>query len=144
MTTHDEMSKTILTRRTVAFGDCDPAGIVYTPRLVAICLEAIDEAWKAILDGDGWFELTADHGRGSPFVSIAMEFMAPVTPRTALDLVVRLSKVGQTSLTFEVVASQYGNQCCKGTFTSVVVDLKEMRKVRPDDWVVQKMRAWAD
>jgi 4-hydroxybenzoyl-CoA thioesterase len=113
VTPQDGKGGPIVARRTIAFGDCDPAGIAYTPRLVAICLEAIDEAWKVILDGEGWFELTADHGRGSPFVSIAMEFTAPVTPRTPLDLEVRLSRVGQTSLTFEVAAIQDGGECYK-------------------------------
>lgn len=138
-----EIPGTIRVSRTVAFGDCDPAGIAYTRRLFDYCLEAIDEAWKYVLDGKGWYELSTDHDRGTPFVNITMDFTGPVTPRDTLDLIVRLSRVGQSSITFEVSARQAGRDCFKGIFTSVVVERQIMTKVRSDDWTLHQLKAWA-
>jgi acyl-CoA thioesterase FadM len=33
------------THRTILFGDCDPAGIVYTPR-IAVRIEAVAASWS--------------------------------------------------------------------------------------------------
>lgn len=48
------MPTPVFIKRTVLFGDCDPEGIVYTPRFSYFVLEAVQEAL-----GSGW------EGRGS-------------------------------------------------------------------------------
>ena len=42
-----------ITTRTVLFGDCDPAGIVYTPRIAYFVIEAIHEFLSDRLGGEG-------------------------------------------------------------------------------------------
>lgn len=127
-------------QRTVAFGDCDPAGIVYTPRVLDYCLEAIDELWRTMLDGRGWYELNLDHNRGTPFVNVKMNFTGPMTPREILEITVRPAKVGRTSITFEVVATQSERECFSGTLTSVIVEKGTMTKVDENDWTIAAVR----
>lgn len=131
-------------QRTVAFGDCDPAGIVYTPRVLDYCLEAIDELWRTMLDGRGWYELNVDHNRGTPFVNVNMNFTGPMTPREILEITVELAKVGRTSITFEVAASQSGRACFNGSLTSVIVEKGTMTKVGENDWTIASVRAFIE
>lgn len=128
-------------RRSVAFGDCDPAGIVYTPRVLGFCLEAIDDFWKVVLGGTGWYELATDHDRGTPFVNVNIDFKSPITPRDPLDLSVGLVRVGASSVTFTVLGQQSGRDCFRGDLTSVVVETRRLAKVKSDDWVIAAARA---
>lgn len=137
-TSNRDLSFTV--QRTVAFGDCDPAGIVYTPRVLDYCLEAIDQLWRTILDGRGWYELTMDNNRGTPFVNVNMNFTGTMTPREILEITVRLAKVGRTSITFEVTASQSGRACFNGSLTSVIVEKGTMTKVDENDWTIASVR----
>jgi 4-hydroxybenzoyl-CoA thioesterase len=68
----------------VGWGDCDPARIAYTGRLPAFALEAIDAWWEHHLGG-GWYQMELDHGIGTPFVHMSLDFRAPVTPRHRLE-----------------------------------------------------------
>ena len=136
-----QAADTLTVQRTVVFGDCDPAGIVYTPRIFDYCLEAIEAFWKTILDGVGWYELTMDHDRGAPFVNVNMNFISPITPREILDITVRLAEVGRSSVTFDVSGAQSGRACFPGTFTSVIVQKASLSKVDESDWTMAAARA---
>lgn len=102
----------------VAWGDCDPARIVYTGRIPNFCLDAINAFCDAHLGG-GWFIQELDHNRGMPFVSMALDFRAPVTPRHRLICSVGVEKLGTTSVTFRVEGYQEGVLCFEGSFTEV-------------------------
>jgi len=138
----------ISVERRIAFGDCDPAGIVYTPRALDYCLEAIDEFWKIVLDGRGWYELNVDLDRGTPFVNINIDFTAPMTARDLLVLDLTLLRLGATSVTFGVHAQQGERTCFRGSLTSVLVTKSTVSKVAHDDWTVLALRKaiaeWTD
>lgn len=121
--------------RTIPFGYCDPAGIIYTPRALDLCLEAIDDFWKALLDGKGWYEMNLDLDRGTPFVNVNIDFKSPITARAPLALVVRVTHVGTTSVVFEVSARQEERLCFVASLASVIVVTSRMAKVEPDDWL---------
>jgi acyl-CoA thioesterase FadM len=131
--------KTIDIQRTVPFGHCDPAGILYTPRAVDFCLEAIDEFWKRALGGSGWYEMNVDLDRGTPFVNLTVDFRSPITARAPLRVTVRLAKLGTSSVTFAVVAVQEDRLCFEATLTSVIVVTSKMAKIAPDDWLRQRL-----
>lgn len=133
------LSDPIELQRPVPFGHCDPAGILYTPRALDYCLEGIDEFWKSILSGRGWYEMNVDLDRGTPFVNVNIDFISPITARTHLDLKVGLTKVGTTSATFSVAAFQEERPCFEATLTSVLVVKSTMTKVEPSDWLRQAL-----
>lgn len=110
MHTQADLSPLVL-RRTVPFGHCDPAGILYVPRALDYCLEALDSYWKALLARRGWYEMNVDLDRGTPFVNVGLDFQSPITPRAELELHVRITRVGTTSVTFAVEAHQEGRAC---------------------------------
>ena len=116
----------------VTWGDCDPAKIAYTGRLPWFALDAINGWWETKL-GYGWYQMELDHGTGTPFVRIEMDFSHPVTPRHRLLCHVWPKRLGQTSITFRVDGLQNDCMCFSGAFTSVFIDAKAFAKTPPPD-----------
>jgi acyl-CoA thioesterase FadM len=117
-------------RRTITWGDTDPARMAYTGRFPDFMLEAIEAWFRARLDTD-WYRLNVDEGMGTPFVNLAMDFKSPVTPREAVDIAVRLARVGTSSLSFAVEAHGADTRrlCFTGTATCVFVDAKQLKPI---------------
>ncbi len=109
-----------LHRIRVGWADCDPALIAYTGRLPCFALEAIDAWWEEHIGFD-WYRLNIDRNVGTPFVHLDLDFLSPVTPRHPLDCEVRLRKLGESSITFQVIGRQDGVECFSGSFVSVFV-----------------------
>lgn len=131
--------KTLVFERTVPFGHCDPAGILYTPRALDLCLEAIDDFWKTILDGNGWFELTTELDRGSPFVNVNIDFRNPMTAKFPITVELDLAKLGSTSVVFQLRTFQENKLCFEASLTCVLVINSRLEKVSQDDWFRKKI-----
>ncbi len=116
----------------VAWGDCDPAKIVYTGRLPWFALDAINAWWEEHL-GDGWFQMEFDRNVGAPFVRLEMDFIYPVTPRHELVCHVWPVRLGETSITFRVDGEQDGKLCFSSRTVSVFIVADTFRKQSPPD-----------
>lgn len=112
----------------VGWADCDVAQIAYTGRLPCFALDAIDAFWTATL-GIDWYRLTLDYGMSTPFVRLAMDLSAPVTPRHPLDCTVSVAKLGRTSIGFVVEGRQNGTLCFTGDFVCVTVESTTFEKI---------------
>lgn len=118
----------------IAWGDCDPARIVYTGRIPWFALDAIN-AWWEHHAGAGWFQMELDRNVGLPFVRMDMSFVAPITPRHRLVCRVWPNKLGATSVGFHVEGRQDGSVCFHGDFVSVCVTADAFTKSPPPDWL---------
>ena len=114
----------------VAWGDCDPARIAYTARIPAWALEAINAWWEAHFGG-GWYQMELDHGFGTPFVHMSLDFRTPITPRHRLICAVAPTRLGETSVEFRVVGRQDGVLCFEGRFVCVFSAAGFPRKAPP-------------
>lgn len=114
----------------VSWGDCDPARIAYTARIPAWALEAINGWWEAHFGG-GWYQMELDHGFGTPFVHMSLDFRAPITPRHRLLCEVAPTRLGTTSVEFAVVGRQDGVVCFDGRFVCVFSAAGYPRKAPP-------------
>lgn len=85
-------------RQRVAWGDCDPAGILYTPRVFDYCNETL-EGWYRDVLGSPWMDMVAA-GTGSPMVHVECDFIRPMVPDLELAIAVRIERLGASSLTF--------------------------------------------
>lgn len=95
------ISSPITIKRRVLFGDCDPEGIVYTPRFSYFALEATHETLHILLGAPSITALKA-MGVLTPVRAFEMEFLAPVTWDDELELEVLVSEIRQHSFTFFV------------------------------------------
>lgn len=117
----DSISMT--SRRIATWGECDPAGIVYTPRFADWTVEALELLFSSTL-GMPWVQLHRSLGLGSPMVSLKIDFTGSVRPGDEVDIHLRVVKVGRTSLTAGITGSVHGKQCFKSEITTVFVDAK--------------------
>ena len=119
----------------VSWGDCDPAKIVYTGKLPAMALEAINGWWEQHL-GDGWFQMEIDRNVGTPFVRLEMNFSSPVTPRHRLKCYVWPVRLGDTSIAFRVDGEQDGKLCFSFRSVSVFIVADAFKKRQPPREIV--------
>ena len=95
------ISRPIIIHRKILFGDCDPEGIVYTPRFSYFALEATHDALSDLLGAPSISTLKS-MGILTPVRAFDLEFLAPVTWDQELKLEVSISDIGQHSFTFDV------------------------------------------
>ncbi len=87
--------------RTVKWGDCDPAGIIYTPRVLDYAMEIL-EAWYREVVGVPWLVLNRDMGLGAPTVRAELDFFDAPYPDQELIVRLLVEDLGRSSITFLV------------------------------------------
>jgi 4-hydroxybenzoyl-CoA thioesterase len=105
----------------VRFADCDPAGIAYFPRLLAL-VDAAVEDWTDEALGCSRSTLHLKKRLGLPTVQLETEFRAPARLGDQLSFLVRVERVGTTSLTLLVDCS-----ALSARLVQVLTDLQTMR-----------------
>ena len=107
--------------RRIRWGEADPARIAYTARFLDFAMDAIEAFFTDRL-GASFYEFNLDHGCGTPFVHVELDFRSPVTPRDTLETEVRIAKLGGSSLSF-VVAGRVGDRLAyEGRLVCAFVD----------------------
>ncbi|QRQ83446.1 acyl-CoA thioesterase [Cupriavidus oxalaticus] len=71
-------------RRTVRWGDCDPAGVVYTGRFTDYLLGAVGLYSAHMAGGEG--RLGEAHGVGLPCKAMRLEFIGTLWPDDVIDI----------------------------------------------------------
>lgn len=118
------------TRITVRFGDVDPAGLVYYPRLFHYCHVAFEEFFAAC-GGSTYAQLLARERIGFPTVKVQAEFVAPLVYGDEVTVEVSVAQVGRTSATFEYKLRRASDQtlCARATLVQVCMNLDTHRPV---------------
>jgi len=86
--------------RTVSFGDTDAAAIVYTTRFTDYCMDAAESWFRKYLEID-WYKININQGMGTPVVHMELDFTSSLIGGDKLGVVVRVSKVGRSTVTLE-------------------------------------------
>ena len=107
--------------RRIRWGESDPARIVYTARYLDFAMDAIEAFFTDRL-GASFYEFNMDHGIGTPFVHVELDFRSPMTPRDTLMTDVRLARLGGSSLHFAVAGRVGERQCYEGRLVCAFVD----------------------
>ena len=98
-----------VTHRTILFGDCDPAGIVYTPRIGYFVIEAIHDFLSHRLGGEGLRKVFA-MGILPPARALSIEFLSPMTWDEVIRIEVHSEAPGTSSFSFAVEGRQASGQ----------------------------------
>lgn len=88
--------------RIVRWGDCDPAGIIYTPRILDYAIEMVEACLREVM-GASWNVMREQHNIGGPTVHFECDIRKPLAPDMAVDLVLTLEKLGRSSMTSRIV-----------------------------------------
>ena len=90
-----------VTRR-VRWGDCDPAGIIYTPRVLDYVMEALKAWFREFVGVPPGLTMNQEMGIGAPTVRVEMDFIAASCPDQDIVLDLRVERLGRSSITFLV------------------------------------------
>ena len=88
----------------VRFEDCDPAGIAFYPRLVAMVNRTVED-WFAETLGQSFHRLHVELGEAIPVASMSFEFKAPAYLGERLTLALHVERIGRTSVSIRIDAS---------------------------------------
>lgn len=120
------MSKEFLIKRRVRFGDCDPAGVIYTPNIGFYVVESIRAFMDELLGGP-MEKAIFDMGIAPPAKSFSVEFISFLKWDDEIDISVRIQNIGKSSFTFLVVGCCGDKPMFSSEFTQVCIDPETMR-----------------
>ncbi len=118
--------KTFTCRQQVRFGDVDPAGIVYFPRIFDYLHRAFEELWETHVEAR-YYYLLLERRMGFPLVHSEVAFKHPL--RFGDRPLVRIScfKLGETSIGLHYVYTVDDVECVDARMTTVCVHTKTMK-----------------
>jgi len=99
---HIRSTQPFIFRRRVLWGECDPAGIVYTPRFTDYVTIAAFHFLGYLLGGSA-IEGMRRHQFGTPCKALNVVFHSPLRPDQIFDMTVSTSRIGTT--TFELAVA---------------------------------------
>jgi YbgC/YbaW family acyl-CoA thioester hydrolase len=117
------------TTRTILFGDCDPAGIIFTPRVSYFVVEAVQDYLTHLL-GASALRSIRQMGVSPPARAMSIEFLNTMTWDDVIDIRVWNQPPGNSSITFELEAcNSAGRVTFRASLTQVCVDPETLQPV---------------
>lgn len=118
--------KTFVTQLDVRFGDVDPAGIAYYPRIFEFIHQATEALWDVHV-GRRYFYLLSEERLGFPLVSSEVEFKHPLNFGDRPIVKVTAFKVGTSSLGLRYKFYVDDVECVDARMTVVCVALEGLQ-----------------
>ena len=123
------MSYEFSLRRRILFGDCDPAGVIYTPRISDFVVEATHDFLAARLGGPAVRTMMA-MGILPPARALNVEFLNLLSWDEQIDITVAVAELGQSSIHLAVEAlNAQGQPAFRARMTYVCISPKTRRPV---------------
>lgn len=120
------MSPPFVHRRRILFGDCDPGGIVYTPRISHFLIEAN----LAFLQSRGCSERRMfDLGVAPPARAMSLEFLKPMTWDDELEVYVSVKEIRTHAIALAFDGRVRGETTFRGELTMVCISKETVRPV---------------
>lgn len=129
--------KTFVTQLDVRFGDVDPAGIAYYPRIFEFIHQATEALWDVHV-GRRYFYLLSEERLGFPLVHSEVRFKHPLNFGDRPVVKVTAFKVGTSSLGLHYTFLVHDVECVDARMTVVCVKLDGLESVPiPDKYRVK-------
>ena len=126
--------RSFVTQQTVRFGDVDPAGIVYFPRIFDYIHQAFEEVWDVHV-GARYYHLLNDERVGFPLVHSEVDFRSPLRFGDRPIVRVTCFKIGRTSLGLRYLFSVDDRVCVDAHMTTAYVGIDELKTMPiPDEY----------
>ena len=121
-------------RRTVEWGDSDPAAFINSPRAFDFAVECIEGYYRDVL-GLSFVGLLEQRRMGAPVVHARCDFKATVRESDTVDLILSIDRLGTSSVTWHVDAFLDGKPVFEVWMVSSYIRLADGRPVPiPDDF----------
>lgn len=122
------MKPTLVVRRRILFGDCDPGKIVYTPRIAHFVVEAGLDFFRARLGGRAERKLF-EMGIMPPARAFSIEFVKPMTWDEELEIEVSVKEIRTHAIVLSFVGRVAGDKVFTSEVTQVCVSKQSMKPV---------------
>ncbi|WP_313802515.1 acyl-CoA thioesterase [Sphingobium sp.] len=136
----------LIVRRRVSWGECDPAGVVYTPRFAEYVVSAMDYWFKHVLQhSDRPHPLRKQVVY--PMRAMSFDFTGMLEPDDQFDIEVRLANISTRTLTLAVEArhEKKRRQAFSASLTVVAYDQEKKAAVPiPEELRCQLRRIQAE
>lgn len=106
----------------VRFGDVDPAGIVYFPRIYEYLHEAFEDVWEEHV-GERYYRMILDERRGFPLVRSEVDFKHPLYFGNQVDVRVTCTHIGRSSIQLHYRMFVEDVLCVDARQTTACIDL---------------------
>lgn len=93
--------KVFSVKRRVSWGECDPAGIIYTPRALDYGAETL-EAWVRDVLGLTWFEMNTKMNLGMPTVRVEIDYVGVLAVDDDVVCTLIVERLGNSSMTSRI------------------------------------------
>lgn len=128
------MSAPFTMRQRLRFSDCDPAGIAYYPRYLALC-DGVIEEWTEQVVGVSRLKLHFELNWGLPTVSLEADFTAVSRLGDWLDFALGVTELGRSSIGLAMAVSCDGEPRFRVRYKQVLIDMATMKpRAWPDEW----------
>jgi 4-hydroxybenzoyl-CoA thioesterase len=131
------------TRTTIRFGQCDPAGIVYTPVYFDLFNVAIEEWYPASL-GIDYYALLRDEKIGVGYGHVSADFLLPSVMGDILEIAIVVSDIGKASFKLTLHAFKGGDEAVRGRMVVVTTSLLEQGAIPIPAKLRQALEAYRD
>ncbi|MEO0651226.1 MAG: acyl-CoA thioesterase, partial [Planctomycetota bacterium] len=115
-----ESGRSFVTQQQIRFGDVDPAGIVFYPRIYDFIHRAFEELWDVHV-GERYYYLIREKRVGFPLVHSEVDFISPLYFGDRPIVRVSCFKLGRTSLGLRYRYSVDDRPCFEARMTTVSV-----------------------
>ncbi|MDH7797582.1 MULTISPECIES: thioesterase family protein [unclassified Beijerinckia] len=117
----------------IRFGDCDPAGIVYTPEYFNI-FNGVIEDWYSQSLGFPYHLLIGQRRMGLGYAHVSADFSQPSSMGEVLEAAIIVKNIGRSSVALSVHAFKAGLECVRANFVTVTTSLRDHAVIPiPDD-----------
>src|SRR5436190_20722705 len=118
------------TSRVILFGDCDPGGVIYSPRVAHFVVEAGLAFLSHALGGPAARRLFSMNIL-PPARALSIEFLHPMVWDETIEIEVSAERIGEHSFTLLVSATNAeGNITFRATITQVTISPETRRPVQ--------------
>lgn len=115
-------------RRRVKWGECDPAGVVYTATFGEYVISAAELFYGRLLNGTPQ-ALKNHHSFGTPTRALAFDFKASLWPDDEFDMAVLVDRIGEHTYTLLIQGTVRGASAFDARLTPICVARSERRAI---------------
>ena len=113
---------------TIRFGDCDPAGIVYTPVYFDIFNRVI-EVWHAECLGLDYYAIIGERKIGLGYGHVSADFFKPCVMGDELSIAVAVERIGRASFALALHVLKGETEALRGRLVIVTTSLTEQKSI---------------
>ena len=113
-------------RMRVAYGDCDPSGVVFNPNYLVFYDVALTEFWREFAGGYG---AMMEEGVDLQVVEATLRYKAPARFDDEIDVTIEVTRLGTTSMITTGAIRRDGTLLVELDLAYVFVDAKALTKV---------------